>query len=99
MIYGYIRVSTDPQNCENQKFEIENYCKNNNLKINILDKFDTYMAEIRNSIEDNITVLSGDGNKMLVEYNAKIVINNMLNLLKATQDKVRGDSCGIESII
>lgn len=71
----------------------------NNLKMNILDKFDTYMAEIRNRIEDNITVLSGDGNKMLVEYNAKIVINNMLNLLKATQDKVRGDSCGIESII
>ncbi len=34
MIYGYIRVSTDLQNCENQKFEIENYCKNNNLKIN-----------------------------------------------------------------
>ena len=34
MIYGYIRVSTDLQNCENQKFEIENYCKNNNIKVN-----------------------------------------------------------------
>ena len=27
MIYGYIRVSTDKQNVENQRFEIENYCK------------------------------------------------------------------------
>lgn len=27
MIYGYIRVSTDKQTVENQRFEIENYCK------------------------------------------------------------------------
>ena len=27
MIYGYIRVSTEKQNVENQRFEIENYCK------------------------------------------------------------------------
>jgi len=34
MIYGYIRVSTDKQTLENQKFEIENFCKRQNLKIN-----------------------------------------------------------------
>ncbi len=33
MVYGYIRVSTDKQTVENQKFEINNFCKNNNLKI------------------------------------------------------------------
>ena len=33
MIYGYIRVSTDKQTVENQKFEINNFCKNNNLEI------------------------------------------------------------------
>jgi DNA invertase Pin-like site-specific DNA recombinase len=27
MIYGYIRVSTDKQTVENQRFEIENYCQ------------------------------------------------------------------------
>ena len=27
MIYGYIRVSTDKQTCENQKLEIKKYCK------------------------------------------------------------------------
>lgn len=34
MIYGYIRVSTDKQTVENQRFEIENYCKERNLIVN-----------------------------------------------------------------
>ena len=31
MIYGYIRVSTDKQTIENQRFEINNYCKSHDL--------------------------------------------------------------------
>lgn len=33
MIYGYIRVSTDKQTVENQRFEISKYAKKNNLPI------------------------------------------------------------------
>jgi DNA invertase Pin-like site-specific DNA recombinase len=33
MTYGYIRVSTDKQTVENQRFEIERFCSKNNLKI------------------------------------------------------------------
>jgi hypothetical protein len=33
MIYAYIRVSTDKQTIENQRFEIGRYCEANNLKI------------------------------------------------------------------
>ena len=33
MIYVYIRISTDKQILENHKFEIENFCKNNNMQI------------------------------------------------------------------
>ena len=33
MIYGYIRVSTDKQTVENQRFEIIRYARKNNLKI------------------------------------------------------------------
>lgn len=33
MIYGYIRVSSDKQTVENQRFEINNFCNRNNLKI------------------------------------------------------------------
>ncbi len=33
MIYGYVRVSTDKQTLENQKFEIDNFCKDKNIKI------------------------------------------------------------------
>lgn len=33
MIYGYIRVSSDKQTVENQRFEIERFCKVNNIGI------------------------------------------------------------------
>ena len=33
MVYGYIRVSCDKQSVENQRFEINNFCKRENLKI------------------------------------------------------------------
>ena len=33
MIYGYIRVSTDKQTTENQRFEIMRFAKNNNINI------------------------------------------------------------------
>ena len=34
MIYGYIRVSSDRQTVENQRFEIMNFCERQKLKIN-----------------------------------------------------------------
>ena len=33
MIYGYIRVSSDKQTVENQRFEIENFCRREHLTI------------------------------------------------------------------
>lgn len=33
MTYGYIRVSTEAQNTENQKMEIEQFCKRRNISI------------------------------------------------------------------
>ncbi|MCL2265702.1 MAG: master DNA invertase Mpi family serine-type recombinase [Treponema sp.] len=33
MIYGYIRVSTDKQTVDNQRFEIEKFCSKNNIVI------------------------------------------------------------------
>lgn len=33
MIYGYIRVSSDKQTVENQRFEINNFCKRKNIKV------------------------------------------------------------------
>ena len=33
MIYGYIRVSTDKQTVENQRFEINNFCQKEQLKV------------------------------------------------------------------
>ena len=36
MIYGYIRVSTNKQTTENQKWEIQQYCNKHNI---IVDKW------------------------------------------------------------
>ena len=33
MVYGYVRVSTDKQSVENQRFQIKDFCKENNLVI------------------------------------------------------------------
>lgn len=33
MVYGYIRVSSDKQTVENQRFEISNFCERENIKI------------------------------------------------------------------
>ena len=33
MVYGYIRVSSDKQTVENQRFEIGNFCRHNNICI------------------------------------------------------------------
>jgi len=35
MIYGYVRVSTDKQVLDNQKFEITKYCESHNLHVDI----------------------------------------------------------------
>ena len=34
MVYGYIRVSSDKQTVENQRFEINKFCKKQNIVIN-----------------------------------------------------------------
>ena len=34
MIYGYIRVSSDKQTFENQRFEINNFCEKQHLQVN-----------------------------------------------------------------
>ncbi len=35
MVFGYIRISTDKQSVENQRYEIQRYCELNNLQIDI----------------------------------------------------------------
>ncbi len=35
MIYGYIRVSTEKQTLENQRYEIERFCKDNGIAVDV----------------------------------------------------------------
>jgi len=45
MVYGYIRVSTDRQTVDNQRFEIERFCSINNLAI------DQWIEETTSGVE------------------------------------------------
>lgn len=49
MIYGYIRVSTDKQSVENQRYEIIKYCQKNNLKV---DKWVEEVVSGKKNIEN-----------------------------------------------
>ncbi len=60
MIYGYIRVSTDKQTVENQRFEIIKFCKKENL---IIDKW------IEETISGNMTVEKRKLGKLLKKLN------------------------------
>ena len=46
MIYAYIRVSTDKQTVENQRFEIENYCRKRQIDV------DQYIEETISGMKD-----------------------------------------------
>jgi len=45
MVYGYIRVSTDKQTVDNQRFEIERFCTHNELSI------DHWIEETRSGLQ------------------------------------------------
>ena len=47
MIYAYIRVSTDKQTVENQRFEIERFCEQKGMKI------DKWVSEPRQPMPDD----------------------------------------------
>jgi DNA invertase Pin-like site-specific DNA recombinase len=46
MVYGYIRVSTDKQTVENQRFEITQFCAKNTLRV------DRWMEEVISGSKD-----------------------------------------------
>ncbi len=49
MIYGYIRVSSDKQTVENQRFEIGKFCNNNNITIDAwVEETISGMAKVEN---------------------------------------------------
>ena len=51
MIYGYVRVSTDKQSLQNQKFEINNFCQMQQIKI---DKWKAEMISGTKEFEKQI---------------------------------------------
>jgi len=46
MIYGYIRVSTDKQTVENQRFEINEFCRKNSTTANALHQSNAFIKSL-----------------------------------------------------
>ncbi|MBE6243471.1 MAG: hypothetical protein E7114_08700 [Bacteroidales bacterium] len=62
MIYGYIRVSSDKQTVENQRFEINNFCKKNEMKIDGWIDFKVseawaILSDIEQSIKQKVEIV------------------------------------------
>lgn len=67
------------------------------LKKDELEKYEDCMDIIRERIEDNIIGLGGEGKKIIKAYNAKVEVNNALNLLEEFSEEYAKDIYGLES--
>jgi len=106
MIYGYIRVSTDKQNTENQKFEIEKFSKERNAVISewieetisankALEKrkFGKLMKKLKNGDTIISTELSRFGrNLMQVMGILNFCMNNGVKILTTKERYELGDN-------
>ena len=81
--YGYIRVSTDKQKTENQRFEIENYCRKNGIKIDewitekISGKIETdkrQLGKLLKKISKDDTIICSEISRLSREMYALIAI-------------------------
>ena len=62
MIYGYIRVSSDKQTVENQRFEINNFCEREKIKI------DGWIEVLRHTINASWENCSDKYRKMTLSF-------------------------------
>ena len=69
MIYGYIRVSSDKQTVENQRFEINNFCERNKLMID--DWIEETISGTKNYTKRQLGVY-------YVKY-AKMILSSVVN--------------------
>lgn len=56
-------------------------CIYDNLQQESLDRFDFFTAEVRERIEDRLTDLDGSKKSLMYIYNAKVEVNNLIDLL------------------
>lgn len=66
MIYGYIRVSSDKQTVENQRFEINNFCEKQNIVIN--DWIEETISGTKNYSKRQLGRLLGKYVKMILSF-------------------------------
>ena len=84
-VIGYIRVSTEQQNCANQKHEIIQYCKRNNL---ILSEFVEEVISSRKDLKKrklNNLLSKLDENTILITTEISRIGRNMMEVMGILQ--------------
>ena len=70
-----------------------------NLKIQSLEKYDEYMEMIRERLEDSLDELDGNTKKLIIEHNAKIKVNQALNVLNKISERYAEETYGVGTFI
>lgn len=78
MIYGYVRVSTDKQSTENQRFEIANYAKENGLRIEQwVDETISGTVQAANRLLGRLLKQIGEGDTLIISELSRLGRNLM----------------------
>jgi DNA invertase Pin-like site-specific DNA recombinase len=78
MIYGYVRVSTDKQSTENQRFEIGNYAKENGLRIEQwVDETISGTIQVSNRLLGRLLKQIGKGDILIISELSRLGRNLM----------------------
>lgn len=78
MIYGYVRVSTDKQSTENQRFEIANYAKENGLHIEQwVDETISGTIQVTNRLLGRLLKQIGRGDTLIISELSRLGRNLM----------------------
>lgn len=70
-----------------------------NLKIQSLQKYDEYMEMVRERLEDSLDELDGNTKKLVIEHNAKIKVNQALNILDKISERYAEETYGVGTFI
>lgn len=84
-VYGYVRVSSDLQNCQNQHYEIETFCKNNNL---VVDEWIEEVISTKKPLKDRKLgklLLKLDSNSLLIATEITRIGRNVLEVMTILQ--------------
>ena len=66
-----------------------------NYTCEVMDRYDEYIEDIRERIEDRLSEHTAERRKAIIEYNTKVEIGNAFDLLRGISEKLAGEEYGV----